>query len=74
VRTAIVEHPAAIPGCTGGLFAYAGYCSEGIRKSWSPVYSFCSRRIGQDLWNPFLDDLEANVTLLVKPIDVWKKL
>jgi hypothetical protein len=39
----------------------------------STAGAFCARRIGKDLWNPFMDDLAANVTLLVAPTDVWCK-
>jgi hypothetical protein len=36
--------------------------------------SFCAKRIGKDPWNTFYDDLTANTTLSVAPVDVWKKL
>lgn len=34
--------------------------------------AFCARRIGKSLWGEFLDDVSANVSLLVKPSDVWE--
>lgn len=36
--------------------------------------SFCAKRIGKDPWNTFYDDLTANSTLSVAPLDVWSKL
>ena len=33
--------------------------------------AFCAQRVGKDLWNAYLDDLSANVMLLVKPSELW---
>lgn len=33
--------------------------------------SFCGRRVGKEPWNSYLDDVTANVPLLVKPAELW---
>lgn len=66
------------------FISYGGHVESMLEKFYGDMFTvlaaflctagaFCSRRIGKDLWNAYMDDLDANVTLLVTPQDVWCK-
>ena len=66
-----ISYGSHVEGMLGKYFGDLFSVSQGFL---SMAGSFCARRIGEELWDRYHDDLSDKAHLLVKPSDVWCKL